>query len=152
LAPRAAGLESARMLLIALVALHVAFDLVWIGSILSVAILLAAAAKDDDAGLARAALVVYRRLAVPSFAIAFLLGAARMSVDVMSYLHLHWFHGKLTLAIVVIALHHVIGARAKKAAAGSMQAGRSGAILAVGLFSSVLLVTLLAVLKAALVP
>jgi putative membrane protein len=95
---------------------------------------------------------VYRRLSVPSFVLAFVLGAARMSVDAVSYLHLHWFHGKLVLALAVIALHHVLGARAKKAAAGSMQAGRTGAILGIGLFSCALLATVLAVFKAALVP
>lgn len=142
-------------MLLALVALHVTFDLVWIGSILSVGMLLGVAAREGEAGgagTAKAALLVYRRLSIPAFGLAFLFGAARMADDAVSYLHLHWFHGKLAAALAVIALHHVIGARAKKAAAGSMQAGRTGAILAIALFCCALSATVLAVFKGALVP
>jgi putative membrane protein len=33
----------------------------------------------------------------------------------------HWMHGKLLFALIVIAIHHVIGGRAKKLARGTVQ-------------------------------
>jgi protoporphyrinogen IX oxidase len=67
------------------------------------------------------------------------------------YMKAHWFHGKLTLALVVIALHHVIGARAKKVANGSMQTGAPSGILGGALGFCALGVVALAILKGALV-
>ncbi len=116
-----------------LVALHVMSNLVWIGSIASVGWLTAAAAQQADAGrgklVAESALALYRRAAVPAFVASFVFGVARLALDAGAYMQLHWFHGKLTFAIAVIGLHHVIGAKARKTAAGSMQSGKTGAIL-----------------------
>jgi hypothetical protein len=58
----------------------------------------------------------------------------------------------LTVALGVIALHHVIGAKAKKAADGSMQAGRNGAILGAGLFVFALVAVALVTFRTSLVP
>jgi putative membrane protein len=116
-----------------LVALHVMANLIWIGSIASVGWLTATAARQEDATRGREvgglALHLYRRVAVPAFASSFLFGGLRLALDASTYMQLHWFHGKLTFAVAVIALHHVIGGKARRAAAGSMQAGKSSAIL-----------------------
>jgi protoporphyrinogen IX oxidase len=108
-------------------------NLVWIGSIASVGWLTAAASRQDDPLVAKVvaelALRLYRRAAVPAFLLSFAFGLGRFLVDPRTYMRLHWFHGKLTCALAVIALHHVIGAKARKTAAGSMQSGRSSAIL-----------------------
>jgi len=116
-----------------LVALHVMSNLVWIGTIASVGWITAAAASQADPARAKAAgevaLALYKRAAVPAFVASFVFGVARLALDPGTYMQLHWFHGKLTFALAVIGLHHVIGARAKKVAAGSMQAGSSSAIL-----------------------
>jgi hypothetical protein len=72
--------------------------------------------------------------------------------DPTCYLHLHWFHAKVSAAIVVIALHHVIGGKAKKAGSGSMQVGRNGGILAVGLFVFALVAVVLVSYRTVLVP
>jgi putative membrane protein len=118
---------------ILLVALHVMANLIWIGSIACVGWLTAAAARQEDGGrgrvVAEMAYGLYRRVAVPAFIASFLCGGLRLALDAGTYMRLHWFHGKLTFALVVIALHHVIGGKARRAASGSMQAGKSSAIL-----------------------
>ena len=116
-----------------LVVLHVTSNLVWIGTIASVGWLTAAASGQADPArgkvVAESAVALYRRAAVPAFVASFVFGALRLAVDPAAYMQLHWFHGKLTFALAVIGLHHVIGAKAKRTAAGSMQAGKPGAIL-----------------------
>ena len=98
------------------------------------------AARDagDPKTRGRIASDIYRRLAVPSFVLSFVCGAIRLGEDTKHYLKdSHWMHAKLLFALIVIALHHVIGARAKKLAAtqatpdGSVQGGRGAGILAV---------------------
>jgi protoporphyrinogen IX oxidase len=135
------------------VALHIAANLVWIGSITSVGLLLRmAATRADGKGVAEVALAIYRRVANPAFIASFTFGTIRLTTDLTYYLHLHWFHAKFAAAFVVIALHHVIGGRARKAAAGSMQAGRNGAILALGLFVFALAVVILVSYRTVLIP
>ena len=75
------------------------------------------AARVAVAGGARS---VYRTLAAPSFGLSFIFGIALLAGDPSGYFKQHWFHGKLTAALVVIALHHVIGGRAKRAEAGTL--------------------------------
>jgi protoporphyrinogen IX oxidase len=117
-----------------LIALHVMSNLVWIGAIASVGWLTAAASAPglDAVGAkvtAELALRLYRRAAVPAFVLSFAFGLGRFLVDPRTYMRLHWFHGKLTFALGVIALHHILGAKARKAAGGSMQSGKASAIL-----------------------
>ena len=137
---------------LALIWLHVSGNLVWIGAILAVGAIIAARSADDSVVRGRIAYDIYRRLAVPAFVVSFVCGAIRLGVEPKHYLHdSHWMHAKLPLALVVIALHHVIGARAKRLAgqsaagadrlgsaaagveqaAGSVQAARGAGILSV---------------------
>src|SRR4051812_1715029 len=117
----------------ALIWLHVSGNIVWIGSILAVAV---AILGPGGAAKARGevALAIYRRLAVPAFIVSFVCGATRLGLDPLLYLRVtHWMHAKLPLALAVIALHHVIGARARKLAQGTVpDAGLTG-ILALAL-------------------
>lgn len=135
-----------------LVVLHVTANLLWIGSIACVGWLVAAAARADNASAATLARGLYLRVAVPSFLASFVFGASRLLMDPAYYMHLHWFHAKLTTVLIVIALHHIIGARAKKVAAGSMQAGRVGGILVGALLASAFLSVACVLLKQSLVP
>jgi protoporphyrinogen IX oxidase len=135
-----------------LVTIHVFANILWIGSIVSAGLLLARASATENKELAGAAAFLYRCVATPAFIVSFLAGVSRVGLDAATYMHAHWFHGKLTLALIVIALHHVLGARAKKAANGSMQAAKSGAILSVALLCASLLTVVFALFKAALVP
>ncbi len=115
------------------VALHVTSNLIWIGTIVSVGWLTVAAAGQSDPArgklVAEVGYALYRRGAVPAFLASFTFGLLRLAMDPGAYMRLHWFHGKLTFALAVIALHHVIGAKARRAAGGSMQSGKTGAIL-----------------------
>jgi protoporphyrinogen IX oxidase len=115
--------------------LHVAANLVWIGSILAVGTILTAK-EPAPAVRGELALRVYQRLAVPAFVVSFACGASRLAMNTSYYLvEHHWMHPKLTVALVVIGLHHVIGARARKLARGTVQeagpAGMLSALLAV---------------------
>ncbi|MFT3767725.1 MAG: CopD family protein [Minicystis sp.] len=116
---------------LALTWLHVSGNVVWIGAILAVAVvILSAAAAPKVRG--EIALGIYKRLAVPAFVVSFVCGAARLGLDPAYYLRQHhWMHAKLPLAIAVIAIHHVIGGRAKKLAQGTVQDAGPTAILAI---------------------
>jgi protoporphyrinogen IX oxidase len=131
-----------------LVALHVFANLLWIGSILVVAWMLQTATDPIESRLAAK---LYRTFSAPAFGISFLSAVTVLLMHPSDYMKAHWFHGKLTLALVVIALHHVIGARAKKVANGSMQTGAPSGILGAVLGCCALGVVALAVLKGALV-
>jgi protoporphyrinogen IX oxidase len=140
-----------------LLVLHVFANMVWIGSIAAVGWITAAACsaskgEADTATIAGTALQLYRRAAVPAFVVSFLAGFGRLLLAPEAYMSLHWMHGKLTAAVVVIALHHVIGGRAKKVASGSRQAGRSSAILTGAILAFAFVTVTFALLKGQLVP
>jgi putative membrane protein len=114
-----------------LIWLHVVGNIVWIGSILAVSVAILTPTVDPKTR-GELATAIYRRLAVPAFVISFVCGAIRLALDTRYYLvEHHWMHGKLTFALIVIGLHHVIGARAKKFARGSVQDSGPTAILAI---------------------
>jgi putative membrane protein len=135
-----------------LVVLHVTANLVWIGTIASVGWLVGAAAKAGDRSAAILARNLYLRAAVPAFLASFLFGTFRVLLDASAYMHLHWFHAKLGAVLVVIGLHHAIGAKAKKVAAGSMQPGRTGGILVGALLAAAFLSVACVLFKQSLVP
>ncbi len=120
---------------VALVSAHVLANVVWIGSILAVGVLIGRARfMADAAEIGALARRVYLRLAVPAFLGSFAFGAARIAMDPHAYAHMPWFHAKLTFAVAVIALHHVLGARARQVAAGTPEAGNKAALLMVATF------------------
>lgn len=102
-----------------LLPLHVIANLFWIGSITAAGALVAAGPGEAEAR-GKAATWVYKNLAVPAFVVSFILGLGQLARNPSAYFGggSHYMHGKLTLAVVVIGLHHVIGARAKKLADG----------------------------------
>jgi len=115
---------------LALIWLHVSGNIVWIGSILAVAAVMVSS-HGDAKTRGELALGIYKRLAVPGFIASFVFGATRLLLDVPYYLKQHhWMHGKLLFAVIVIALHHIIGARAKKLSRGTVQSAGPAAILA----------------------
>lgn len=119
-----------------LVAAHVTANVVWIGAILSVALLVGRARfMADAAEVGALARRVYLRLAMPAFVVSFVAGVARIALAPAVYAHLPWMHLKLTFALVAIGLHHVIGARARRVANGDAQASRGvGALATITLF------------------
>jgi protoporphyrinogen IX oxidase len=142
-------------------AVHVFANTVWIGSIATVGWLLVEAERANDPSIAKLARNLYQRAATPAFGVSFVAGVGRLLSDPAAYMRLHWFHGKLTAALAVIALHHILGARARRAAAagagpggpsGSRQAGRSSAILTGATLACAFVTVTLAVLKGQVVP
>jgi putative membrane protein len=103
-----------------LLVLHVVTNLIWIGSILAVAVLLARA-PGDAKQRGGAGLLVFRWLALPSSSLAVLFGLVQLGMNLELYLRLsHWMHGKLPLALVVLGLTHALGARARRMASGEV--------------------------------
>lgn len=102
-----------------LVALHVFSNIVWIGSISAVGLLLARAEPMPLRERAKLALWPYRTLAVPAFLLSLTIGVACLILDpTQSILRIPSMHAKLTLAAGVIAIHHWIGAVARRRARG----------------------------------
>ncbi len=119
----------------ALVAAHVLANVVWIGALLAVATFsIGAAGSTAPAEVATLARRVYLRLAVPAFVASFTAGLARILLDPGAYGRMPWMHAKLTLALAVIVLHHVIGARVRRVAAGNAGAARGLGTLAFATF------------------
>jgi putative membrane protein len=112
--------------------LHITGNIVWVGAILAVGLTLAGG-KADPKARGAIALDIYKRLAVPAFITSFVAGVVKLGMDPGFYLKQHhWMHAKLPLALGVIALHHVIGGRARKTADGTLQeAGSVGTLTAV---------------------
>lgn len=141
-----------------LVAVHLMANVVWIGSIASVGWLTRRAADPQLSDTERKTLadtayqLLYVRAAAPAFAVSFFAGVARLAQDPKGFFSLHWFHGKLFFALIVIGLHHVVGAKAKKASAGSRQGLESSAILTGALLASTFLTIVFTVMKGSLVP
>jgi putative membrane protein len=115
-----------------LVFVHVAANVVWIGSILAVAVVMASTAADPITR-GKIAVDVYRKLAVPAFVVSFVAGTWRLAGSAHYYLvETHFMHPKLFLALAVIGLHHVIGGRARRLASGATaEAGRAAALATV---------------------
>jgi putative membrane protein len=114
---------------LALIWLHVVGNIVWIGSILAVSRVIQSSTADAKTRGALA-LELYKKLAVPAFILSFVCGGIRLGLDPALYFkQSHWMHAKLPLALGVIGIHHVIGARAKKLSLGTVQDGGPTAIL-----------------------
>ena len=115
--------------------LHVVANVFWIGAIAAVAIAVMAS-NIDPRTRGEVATTIYKRVANPAFMVSFLCGCVRLFIDgpkgLNYYFKLtHFMHGKLLFALIVIGLHHVIGARAKKLAQGDVDtAGKTGVLLA----------------------
>lgn len=125
---------------------HVIANLVWIGSIASVGLILTVAPDPKVGG--QIALAVYRKLASPAFGISFLAAVALLVQNTQLYfVASKWMHGKLVLALAVIALHHVIGARAKHLAEGKKTTPGPAGTLTLALLALAAVAAYLAVAK-----
>jgi putative membrane protein len=130
-----------------LVAFHVAANLVWIGAILSVSLALVSRAADGRAG-AQIAYELYRKLAVPAFVVSFVCALTRLMLSLELYfVETKYMHGKLLFAVIVIALHHVIGARAKAMSTGRRSSPGPVGVLALLLLVSAVAATLFVIVK-----
>lgn len=104
-----------------LVFVHVTANVVWIGAILAVAYVLTLRVGEptERGQIARA---LYLKLATPAFLVSVAAGVARLGMTPRYYfVATHWMHAKLLFALGVIGIHHVIGARAKRMASGTLR-------------------------------
>lgn len=130
-----------------LVAAHVAANLVWIGAILSVALALGSRSVEGRAG-AQIAYELYRKLAMPAFIVSFVCALTRLLLSTELYfVETKYMHGKLLFAVIVIGLHHVIGARAKAVSTGRRSSPGPVGVLALLLLISAVAATLFVILK-----
>jgi putative membrane protein len=133
---------------LALTAAHVLANVVWIGSLLAVALLASRAPfSADPAEVGTFARRVHVTLAVPGFLLGFAAGLARLLLAPGVYVHLPWMRAKLWFALGVIVLHHVIGSRARRVANGQADAGRGMGTLAFLVFACAAGAVLLGVAK-----
>lgn len=130
-----------------LVWLHVAGNLVWIGAVAAMGFLLTLKEGDPKVrgSLARA---IHLKLAMPAFTVSFVAAIIRTGMDLKGYFVLHhWMHGKLLFALAAIAIHHILGARARKMQAGSMQEGGPSGMLTIVFSVSAIIAAFFAVTR-----
>ena len=114
------------MLLTILLATHVLSLLLWIGSLVSITRVVTAGVGEEPAVQARFAALarrIYRTVASPWMGIATLSGFGMVAAARGMYFRFGWFHGKFTLALVILALHFVLGARVRAAEAAGRTDG-----------------------------
>jgi putative membrane protein len=130
-----------------LVFLHVAANLVWIGSVVATGWVLAGPeGTQRERGLI--ALKLYRQLATPAFGVSFVAGLVVLAHNYEFYLvQTHFMHAKLTVALAVIGLHHVIGAWAKRAARDESRSYGAARPLAMAVVAGAAIATWLVVTK-----
>jgi putative membrane protein len=115
----------------ALLAVHLLANVVWIGALLSVALLTGRGRFSADPGeVGTLARRVHVTLAAPAFVMSFAAGVTLIALRPYVYARLPWLHAKLAFALGVIVLHHVIGGRARRVANGQSDAGRGMKTLA----------------------
>ena len=106
----------------ALLAAHVLANTVWIGALMSETVLLSRAAwHSDPADAGTFARRLHTRLAIPAFLASVAAGIARFVPGRYVYARMPWMYAKLGFALVVIVLHHVIGARARAVGSGHVR-------------------------------
>ncbi len=109
----------------ALLAAHVLANVVWIGALLSEALLVGQAMwLSDPTEAATLARRVHTRLAIPAFLGSLAAGLARLWPARHLYAAMPWMYAKLGFAVAVIVLHHLIGARARRVANGVVGAAQ----------------------------
>lgn len=130
-----------------LITAHVIGDLLWIGSICATALILGDSAADPKER-GRIAYRVYQRLANPGFILAFLTGLTQLVMNTQHYfVATKFMHGKLLFAFIVIGLHHVIGARAKRMSQGKVDDPGPAPAMGWGVLVLAALTAVFAVLK-----
>jgi putative membrane protein len=130
-----------------LVAIHLIGNLVWIGAILSVGITLTLPVG-TPVERGRIGRMLYLRLAVPAFLVSFTSGLVRLLLSLdLYFVQTKFMHGKLTFALVVIAVHHILGARAGRMASGKVATPGAAASLTMILLVAAAAAAFFAVLR-----
>lgn len=107
---------------VALLALHVFSLLFWVGGLASITRVMSSGLGEPDEARKRFAALarkLYRTVASPWMGVATLTGFGLVALD-PAYFRQGWFHGKLTAAIAMLALHFVLGSRVRAAEANGL--------------------------------
>jgi len=108
-----------------LVTLHVAANMVWVGSLLAAVVAARAEGGTSQTGVAIARRL-YLTMATPAFGVSLIVGAVRLVTDWHHFMvATHFMHAKLVLAFGAIVAHHWIGARLKRLSKTSAAPDRS---------------------------
>jgi putative membrane protein len=124
-----------------LLALHVLANLLWVGSLVSITRVITSALAEPEGTRARfaaAARRIYRSVSSPWMGIATLTGLAMIGVSQGAYFRFGWFHGKFTVALVMLGLHFALGARVRAAETHGVDATGARAMrsLQLGVFAT----------------
>lgn len=109
-----------------LLATHLLAVLLWIGSLVSITRVLTAGATEEPAVQAKFAALarrIYRTVASPWMGVATLAGFGLLAASRFIFFRFGYFHGKFTMALVMLALHFVLGARVRAAEAAGRTDG-----------------------------
>jgi putative membrane protein len=113
-----------------LVALHLLGNVLWIGALLSVVTVVGRARwMADPSEIGALARRIHMRVAVPGFLLSLAAGIGRLLLDPEALLRLPWMHVKLTLAVGIIVIHHVIGSRVRRVAEGARRSAPGVGVL-----------------------
>jgi putative membrane protein len=110
---------------VVLIAAHILANLVWIGALLSEAVLLGRATwLPDPAQAGVFARRIHTRLAFPAFVASVAAGLGRLLPARHAYGAMPWMYAKLGFAVAIIVLHHLIGLKARRVANGNVDAAQ----------------------------
>jgi len=127
--------------------LHVFANLLWVGGLLGMGLVLSGSGVSPrERG--SLALRLYFTLAVPGMLLSLAAGGARLVMGYqLFFVVTHFMHGKLLAGLVLLALHHLLGGRAKRMAAGRSESAVGVKLMTVGVALAAAAASILAVLK-----
>jgi putative membrane protein len=130
-----------------LIAVHVTGVVMWVGSLLAVALVLAQHTQETGAE-ARATLAklerkILRAVSDPSATLAILAGIAIVWTNSGYYLHARWLHLKLIFVLLLVGATVLLGINTKRYAAGEIALRRRDVML---LFAGIALLLVLILL------
>jgi putative membrane protein len=101
------------------VVLHVLGVVVWVGGTVTAAWTAASLVSDGEKKALSAVRKALLMIGAPGMLLAWVGGLAMLIPGWDHYRHAGWMHGKLTIALILSALHGVLVGRVRRAAAGT---------------------------------
>jgi putative membrane protein len=116
-----------------LIAVHVTGVVLWVGSLLAVALVLAQHTQETNAeartALAKLERKILRAAGDPGATIAILTGIALVWTNSGYYFHARWLHLKLTFVLLLVGATVFLAISARRYAAGEIELRRRDAIM-----------------------
>ena len=125
----------------------------WTGTLLSVSWLTGRARMmADGQEVGGLALALYRRWAVPLLGASLVAGFVSLMGGPADRLRAHWVYGIVGAMVASMALHRLVGSRARRVVRGSVRASKGEAVRRLALLLSFGTIVALAALRASLMP